>query len=113
MPDPSAAEVLVILAEDDLERARSRVELRYRLLHSVSARVLVIQRPASNLPPVSSLAGVFFATDEDVPEPILRTLSATEKQWVSAWLLRKRGKQRVGDGLSWDAPGFLPPGSPR
>lgn len=112
MPDPSAAELLVILSEDDLDRARSKVERSYRLLHSVSPRVLVIQRPASDLPPLSSLAGVLIATEEDVPEAILRTLSATEKLWVSAWLLRKRVKQRVGEGFSWDAPGFLPPDRP-
>lgn len=111
MLDPPVAELLVILAEDDLG-ARSTLEREYRLLQSGSPRVLVIQRPASNLAPVSRLPGVLTATEKEVPEAILRTLGATERQWISAWFFRKLRKQRLGEGLSWDSPGFLPPDQP-
>jgi hypothetical protein len=112
MPSPFNSELLVVLADDDVDRVRSSIESNYRVLHSVSPRVLVIQKPASNLTSPTHLAGVLLATDDDVPEEMLSTLNPTEKQWVQAWLLRKRPKQRVGDGLSWDAPGFLPPDRP-
>jgi hypothetical protein len=48
------------------------------------------------------------------PPPSVRAeLTVAELLFVDAWLARRApgpAKQRPGDGASWDAPGFTPPG---
>ena len=41
------------------------------------------------------------------------TLTVAENAFVSAWESRRRPKERLGEGLSWDSPGFLPPDPPK
>jgi len=43
------------------------------------------------------------------------SLSAAEELFVRGWVAQAdlAKKQRIGEGLSWDAPGFRPPGDDR
>lgn len=47
-------------------------------------------------------------------EPLPASLSESEELFVRGWQQRQRGgkRERPGEGLSWDAPGFLPPDPP-
>jgi hypothetical protein len=64
------------------------------------------------LPQVPGI-GCFAA---ELPPDVEASLSPQEKLFVHAWRLRGTPdfvtKHRPGDGLPWDAPGFLPPDAP-
>jgi hypothetical protein len=49
---------------------------------------------------------------DDPPPRLPPDLTQSERLFVAAWEARRQPKSRVGEGLSWDAPGFLPPDSP-
>jgi hypothetical protein len=49
---------------------------------------------------------------EDVPPEDFRRLSSQEQLFITAWKVRGGGKERPGDNLPWDAPGYLPPDLP-
>jgi hypothetical protein len=46
--------------------------------------------------------------------PLPPSLGESERLFAQAWQLRQQsgGKQRRGEGLGWDAEGFLPPDKP-
>ena len=48
----------------------------------------------------------------DVPADIYLSLTPAARLFISAWRDRQTVKQRHGEGLSWDAPGHLPPDRP-
>ncbi|MDY7088745.1 MAG: hypothetical protein SYR96_27025 [Actinomycetota bacterium] len=48
-----------------------------------------------------------------VPPEVLLGLDPAARLFVAAWRDRQHPKKRIGDGLSWDAPGFRPPDPPR
>jgi hypothetical protein len=43
---------------------------------------------------------------------IIGALTDTEALFVNAYAQRSRQKERLGEGLDWDAEGFLPPDPP-
>lgn len=46
------------------------------------------------------------------PPAVMAGLSAAEQLFVAGWIARTTPKVRPGEGLSWDAPGFVPPDVP-
>lgn len=50
--------------------------------------------------------------EHDVPGAVLDKLSENERLFVSAWASRRVAKERTGDHLPWDAPGYSPPDWP-
>jgi hypothetical protein len=46
----------------------------------------------------------------DVPPDVLDGFDQVTRVFAASWNERRRPKQRRGEGLSWDAPGFEPPG---
>lgn len=47
-----------------------------------------------------------------LPSGVRETLTPSEAMFVDAFVQRSRPKTRLGDGLDWDAEGFLPPDPP-
>ena len=47
-----------------------------------------------------------------VPPDVLLDLDPRARIFIAAWLDRRAPKDRPGDGLSWDAPGHVPPDWP-
>ena len=107
MTAPDSDQLLLIL-DPSVPAVRGRIEEEYRVLSAFSPRVLTI---AGNVPP--SVPGVLCATAAAVEPGLLAGLTESERLGIAAWQMRKAPKARLGDGLSWDAPGFLPPGGPR
>lgn len=70
---------------------------------------------ATDIHDLPQVAGVDYF-DAEVPPDVAAGLSAQERLFVDAWLLRSRDdfahKHRRGDGLNWGAPGFRPPDAP-
>jgi hypothetical protein len=111
MPEPN--EFMLIVGAD---HSAARDGGLYRVTQKVSPRVLIIQ-PAggTSKEELQSLKDV-----ETVLEPgerpagdIRRTLTDTEALFADAFAQRSRTKERLGDGLAWDAEGFIPPDPPK
>jgi hypothetical protein len=106
-------EVLVILEASSPRAAHERIRSQYRVTQQVSPRVFVIQRPADPAT-LRALPGVLGVAEGRVPAELLSDLDETETLFAQAWSERAsmRSKQRPGEGLPWDAPGFTPPDPP-
>jgi hypothetical protein len=63
---------------------------------------------AARIAKIKGVHGVHSGTLGGIPSD----LTQKERAFVSAWEMRQRPKERPGDGLSWDAPGFTPPDPP-
>jgi hypothetical protein len=48
----------------------------------------------------------------DVPQDVLLSLEPPARIFIAAWLDRQRPKDRPGDGLDWDARGYVQPDRP-
>ena len=102
-------EILVILAKEGEESARSFIERTHAIIHSVSPRVFVIRKPTADADRVEPGREILIATAGEVPKEILDTLSNAEELWIAAWSLRNKPKSRLNEGLPWDAPGLQSP----
>lgn len=70
-------------------------------------RLAVVRLPAAHLPALRSAGGVRAVC---LPgDPVPDGLGESEQLFARAWQVRGRPKERTGDGLAWDAPGFEPP----
>jgi len=47
-----------------------------------------------------------------LPPHVRETLTESERMFADAFAIRARAKTRRGEGLDWDAEGFLPPDPP-
>ncbi len=108
-------ELLVIFGDDGAEEALAELSNRRPVTHVVSRRVVVVQHPTDE-PDVDirAIPGVAAVMAAEVPPEFLATLDETEAMFVTAWSSRKGKpkKERSGEGLPWDAPGFEPPDPP-
>lgn len=88
---------------------------RYRVIARLPPRLMVVDAvddlTASELRSDPAVAGVF---ERDASAAQFEGLRPEEQLFVDGWLLgsTQETKPRVGDGLSWDAPGFQPPDLP-
>lgn len=109
-------EVLVILRGGPTAESLVQVCAGCRVQQSASARVGVVECPSGGLSEWSARPGVTVVTGGgDLPPGALEGLDDGEALFVTAWMSRNQeapGKQRRGEGLSWDAPGFSPPDPP-
>lgn len=86
-----------------------------RIVQQASARVVLVDAAAADLVKISQQAGVHsglaHVAAENSQALTVLDLTASERLFVKAWLLRQTAsdKDRTGDGLDWDAPGFSPP----
>lgn len=107
------AEVLLILEEDPEAPSHEEVRREQRVTQALSDRVFAIEEPdAERLAELEALPGVSLYREGSTPARIPTGLSDAERVWVDAWGQRGEPKERPGEGLSWDAPGFEPPDPP-
>lgn len=101
---------MLILAGD--RRSGDRA-LPYRVTQQVSGRVVIVQAAAKE--ELRALEGVRAVLEpgEVLADEIRGELTPSEALFVDAYAQRGRPKVRPGDGLSWDAEGFLPPDPPK
>jgi hypothetical protein len=106
--DP-APEQLIIITGQVPDEVLDSLRERYRVTQSISKRVFVVRGQPD--PGWSAPEGVRTFSTADIPEQILNSLDKQEAMFVAAWRLRLQApaKQRPGEGLDWDAPGFEPP----
>jgi len=109
-------EDLLILSEKRSQALRSQiVGNRLHIVQEASPRVVVVEGERDRLDAVARQPGVTSASDHlrrrDEAALASPDLDTGERLFVKAWLSRQRGtvKERVGDGLPWDSPGFSAP----
>jgi len=80
-----------------------------RVTQQLADRIALAVVPASGRDTLAGRSDVLGVYDQDVPDSVRDELDEVDRVFVDAWRERGRSKQRVGDGLSWDAPGFQAP----
>lgn len=88
---------------------------RYRVTQKVSPRVMIIELTGDTTKEqLQTMPGVdaILEPGESLASEISGNLSPIEAAFVAAYTQRSRPKTRQGDGLNWDAEGFVPPDLP-
>ena len=108
----SSGELLIVLADGVREDAVQGWSERYRVLHVLSPRLLVVARGDDDPPAVLNSEPDVLTVLEPGMQPaadLMERLNPGEVLFLSAWLERNKPKIRRGEGLAWDAPGYSPP----
>jgi hypothetical protein len=110
----SDGEFLVILDPLTAAEAQERLRSSHRVTQVGSSRVVVVAVSPEETPPSPSTPGVVAVSSGAPPPGVVEELDEQEAMFVTAWASRMTGpeKQRRGEGLPWDAPGFEPPDRP-
>jgi hypothetical protein len=106
----------MVLEEDAVGETLDRLRGTFRVTHVASPRLVVVERtPAAVAAATQGVDGVLAVSDGELPQALLDRLRPDEQLFASAWASRMTGteKERKGEGLMWDAPGFVPPDPPQ
>jgi hypothetical protein len=110
MPDP-LREYLIILEPHLADKALAQLRAIANVTQVLAPRLALVRAHAETMRRAAQIEGVLTVSDDTVPE-LPQDLTPSERLFVSAWEVRRQPKTRPGEGLPWDAPGFLPPDSP-
>jgi hypothetical protein len=107
-------EFLVILDPLTAVEAQEQLRSNHRVTQVGSPRVVVVSVSRDETPPSPSTPGIVAVSRGEPPTGVIEELDEQEAMFVTAWASRMTGpqKQRRGEGLPWDAPGFEPPDRP-
>lgn len=101
-PDPAGRDVA------------DRVRARFAVVAAMPPRLLVVQLVENELAALQHLDGVEAVAVDPAGLDITPPLSEVETLFTAGWAARgEKSGPRAGEGKSWDAPGFIPPGRPR
>jgi hypothetical protein len=105
-------ERLVLLSGQDAPAELADLQARYRVSGLLPPRLAIVDLDDSQAELVGRRPGIRILSDPEQALP--DSLGETEQLFAHAWQQRLRSihKQRPGDGLAWDAPGFTPPDPP-
>ena len=110
MADPPR-ELLLILESALANQALRQLEPVVIITQALRPRLVLIQDipgVQKRLIGIAGVAGIYHCLSADLPAD----LSFAERVFISAWEARQHPKSRPGEGLSWDAPGFVAPDAP-
>jgi hypothetical protein len=110
MPDPRR-EFLVVLEPRLADRALAHLRAIGNITQVLAPRLALVQAAPDTITRAAQIEGVLSVIDGTLPE-LPQDFTPSERLFVSAWEARQQPKTRLGEGLSWDAPGFLPPDPP-
>lgn len=104
-------EVLVVLEAAHAAQALDELRRHAPVIGVLPPRLAVVAAAAGQVRELRTLPGLEALFENEIPEAFRASLEPGERLFAEAWLARQRekGKPRPGDGLPWDAPGFLPP----
>lgn len=104
-------EFLVLLETRLADEALAQLRAVANVTQVLPPRLAIVQADRETTARAARIEGVLGVYDDAVPE-VPPDLTPSERVFVSAWEARRQPKTRPGEGLSWDAPGFLPPDPP-
>lgn len=105
-------EHLVILEPHLADQALVRLKAVAIVTQVLRPRLLLIRTDIKAEETAARIAGVLGVYGA-APSKLPLDLTPEERLFISAWEARRQPKIRPGDGLPWDAPGFVPPDAPR
>lgn len=79
------------------------------IVHAASPRLFVVRLESATYEEIAALPGVAALSEQSLPPGLAAQLDPQEKLFAAAFAARAIPKERVGDGLPWDAAGFEPP----
>jgi hypothetical protein len=109
----AAREVLLLLGDIiGTQEFRDRASEGSRIVSVFPPRMVVVE--VAELEELRQDPAIRLIVEDAVPEEVLDELTDGEKLFLNGWLLKRTSpeKNRVGDRLFWDAPGFTPPDPP-
>lgn len=111
MPN-TVRELLVVLHLSAGDQGLNEVKRETTVIQHVPPRLVLVEGEPNVIDRLRELPGVrsVFRPEDDMGE--IGDLSEHERLFVDGWRLRGQPKERPGDGLPWDAPGYLPPDPP-
>ena len=112
MPNDVPREYLVILETGRSDKALAQLKTVADVTQMLAPRLVLVRPDADVQKRVSLLDGVVGVYDR-APAQLPADFSRAERLFISAWEARQVPKARPGEGLSWDAPGFVAPDAPR
>jgi hypothetical protein len=110
MRDP-LREFLVVLEPSLADKTLAQLRAITNVTQVLAPRLALVRADPETIARVAQMEGVLDVSDDTLPE-LPQELTPSERLFVSAWEARRQPKIRPGEGLPWDAPGFLPPDSP-
>ena len=109
--ESEAREVLIAIDDDAMAKVLAALMSVARVIQVHPPHPILVA-PGADLVPLRSLAGVRWVSTDKIPAAAFRA-HAGRTPVVGGWEQRGQGERgRPGQGLSWDAPGFLPPDPP-
>lgn len=108
------AERLVVLSPAAGHAALAELQARYPVLGTLPPRLAVADLDDGQADALRRLPST-EAIISDPAEPLPPSLIESERLFGQAWQRRRQGgvRERPGEGLPWDAGGFLPPDPPK
>jgi len=110
MPDPRR-EFLVVLEPRLSDRTLAHLRAIGNVTQVFPPRLALVRAAPDTIVRVARIEGVLSVSDDTLSE-LPQDFTPSERLFVSAWEARRHLKTRPGEGLSWDAPNFLPPDPP-
>jgi hypothetical protein len=109
----SNGEVLVIFRRGTSTDLFTQLTNQPTMTAAMSPRIAVLANAAAaeQLRHHPQVEAVIMRPEDEIPN----SLNQAERLFVSAWAKNQRASDKVrpGEGLAWDAPGFLPPDAPK
>jgi acetamidase/formamidase len=103
----------LLVVADDVGQVLDQLGRPARVVQHLPPRLAVVESDDDVRAQLRALPGVLGVGEPDLRDDVRARLTETERLFVDAWVLGRRPKERHGDGLAWDAPGYQPPDLPR
>jgi hypothetical protein len=101
------AEVLVELQPG--AAVEDAVPAGMQILQQLPPRLAIVAADDDDVRALEDAPGVSAVFPAEVPPDAMERLDQLGRAFAAAWNARRQSKERIGEGLSWDAPGFEPP----
>jgi hypothetical protein len=105
--ESSASEVLIELqpgaAVEDVTPPQAQI------LQRLPPRLAIVAADEEGVRAMEHSPGVTAVFAEDVPPEVLDQFDPVARAFAAGWNERRRPKERPGEGLAWDTPGFEAP----
>jgi hypothetical protein len=80
-----------------------------QILQSLPSRLAIVTTDAEGVRVLEQSPEINAVYPEEVPQEALNRFDQVSRAFAAGWNERRRPKERRGEGLSWDSPGFDPP----
>lgn len=80
-----------------------------QILQRLPPRLAIVAADEEGIRELRRSPNVSAVFAEDVPPDALAQLDQVSRAFAAGWNERRRPKQRRGEGLQWDAPGYDAP----